>query len=97
MSASGLVMTLLVKPVPGWFVRDDTMLAATRRSAALVVVTDPLSLVFPLPWLAATTSTGVTELMPLYSAIRISPNGTAVLKVTVTVLVLAAEAAIPAA
>ena len=47
--ASGLVITRLVNETPAAVVVDDTMLAATRRSLALVVATVPLSLVVPLP------------------------------------------------
>jgi hypothetical protein len=58
MSPSGEVIRRLVKPLPGPVVRVTTMFAPNRRSAAFVVVAEPLLLLVLLPLLAAVTSTG---------------------------------------
>src|SRR3954467_15297331 len=97
MSPSGTVMTRDVKDAPGPLVSDDTMFAPTIRSVGFVVVTAALALKALLPCPTATTSTGLIGAMPLYSAILISGNGTAALKVTLTTFVFAVEGAMLAA
>jgi uncharacterized membrane protein len=60
------------------------VLAPTKRSAALLVVTVPLLVVELLPEAAATTSTGLVGSIPLYSRIRMSGYVAAPLNVIVT-------------
>jgi hypothetical protein len=90
MSPSGLVITRLVKPVPGPEVVVCTKFAPTKRSLALVVVTTPLLLNPLVPCAAAITSSGFTVSSPLYSAMRMSGDAAVAENVTVTTLPFAA-------
>jgi hypothetical protein len=63
------------------------------RSAALVVATEPLLLVVPLPLLEAVTSTGLLGSAPWYSTIRTSGYAAALENVTVTAFAPAVAAA----
>src|SRR3954462_13998674 len=112
MSPSGLVIMRLIHAGPGPLVRVCTMLAATRRSWALVVVADGVALVALEPVPAAVASTGLppapfpvsrrgrTANLPaatlLYSRMRRSTNCAAASNRTVTVFP-PAEAAMPLA
>jgi len=86
MSSSGLVSIRLVNPDPGPVVREVTVLPATNRSAAFVVVIAPEELVVPLPPAPLAISNGLDGSTPLYSRIRISGKLADPLKCTVTVL-----------
>src|SRR5690349_12731479 len=97
MSPSGDVITRLVNDAPAPVVVLATRLAPTIRSFALVVVAAPLLLELPEPVAAATTSTGLTGAMPLYSAIRTSASGTAAANAIVTVFAFVAAGAMFAA
>src|SRR5215813_7825531 len=89
MSASGLVMTRLVKPEPGPVVVPVVVSAAKRRSFAFVVVAEPLFATVLVPDACAVTSTGLTASSPLYSRIRTSGYAAAGENATVTALVFA--------
>ena len=68
-------------------------LAPRIRSVAFVVLAEPLLQFRPLPELAAVTSTGLLVSAPLYSEMRTSGFFAEVEKVTVTLLLPAAAAA----
>ncbi len=85
MSPSPVVTTRSVYPGPAPVVVCWTVFAANSRSAALVVVSDPLSLVAVAPEAPAAASNGLTVSIPLYSATRISGKFVAPLNKTVTV------------
>src|SRR6516165_7112733 len=93
MSPSGCVSRRLVKPLPGPLVVPATIFAPKIRSAAFVVVAEPLLLVALLPELAAVISTGLLGSAPLYSRMRMSGYDAAPEKFTVTVFVPAVAAA----
>ena len=82
-------MTRFVSPVPATLVTDDTLLAPNSKSLAFTVVSDPESLLVPLPVAPTEPSTGETLSKPRYARMRISGYGTAALKVTVTVFLFA--------
>src|SRR5579863_4721287 len=92
-SPSGLVITRFVNPVPAAFVVFLVQSAPTRRSFALVVVTEPLLAAVLLPTAATDTSSGLPGSKPLYSAIRTSGYEAAAENVTVTRFVFAEAAA----
>src|SRR5689334_6445029 len=94
MLASGVVMIRLVKLVPGAVNPPVVVPAPKITSWAAVVVTDPLFGVVPVPIAEWLTSIGYVGSRPLYSVARMSMNGAAVLKVTVTVFAPAAAALI---
>src|SRR5262245_31967611 len=97
MSPSGDVITRLVNEAPGPVVLFATRFAPTIRSLGLVVVAAPLLPLLPVPVASATTSTGLTGEIPLYSAMRMSGNGTDAANLTVTVFAFAAAGAMLAA
>jgi hypothetical protein len=92
-SPSGVVSSRSVKALPGPIVVVWTRLAAKIRSVAFVGVAEPLLLVTLLPLLAEEPSTGLLGSAPVYSSIRMSADIAPVAKVTVTVFVPAAAAA----
>ena len=92
MSASGLVMMRVVKFVPAAEKPPVVMPAPKISALAVVVVTVPLLAVALVPEAEVPISKGLTVSRPLYSSARMSTEGVAVLKVTVTVLVPAAAA-----
>jgi hypothetical protein len=57
----------VVYPVPPAVVEALDAPAAKRRSAALVVVTEPLFIALPVPIADLVTSTGLTLSIPEYS------------------------------
>ena len=93
MSPSGEVITRDVQPAPGFVVQVVTVLAATSRSGALVVAAAGVLLVAALPVADAVTSTGLPGSSPEYSSVRTSAKTAGTVKETLTVLALAAAAA----
>ena len=93
MSPSGLVMTLLVNPVPGPLVKPVVRFAAKRSSLPPVVVSGPLLLLVVLPEAPATASSGAVGSSPAYSRMRMSTHTAGTLNLTVTEFVPAAAAA----
>src|SRR5215472_16618143 len=93
-SASGEVIIRLVKLGPAAVNPPVVVPAPKITSWAAVVVTDPLLGVVPVPTAECTTSIGYFGSRPLYSVARMSMNGAAALKVTVTVFAPAAAALI---
>jgi hypothetical protein len=88
-----LVSKRRVDPLPAPVVSVPTMLAATKRSVAFLVITVPLLLEVLLPVAVALTSSALSGSTPLYSRIRMSTEIAAALNFTVTVFVPAAAAA----
>ena len=82
----------LTKFVPAAEKPPVVMPAPKISALAAVVVTAPLFADVPVPEAEVPTSNGLTGSRPLYSRARMSTNGVAVLKLTVTVFVPAAAA-----
>src|SRR5689334_23080924 len=86
MSKSGVVMIRLVKPVPA-AVKPPAVMPAPKISALeTVVVTAPLFADALVPDADVPVISGATGSRPLYSVMRRSTKGVAVLKLTVTTL-----------
>jgi hypothetical protein len=83
-----------VKGAPAACVLVLTVFAATIKSFAFVVASEPLLLSPLSPWAEAVPSSGALGLTPLYSRIRTSGYTTAAENVTVTTFAPAAAAAI---
>jgi hypothetical protein len=94
MSRSGVVMMRLVKFVPAPENPPAVMPAPKISALGTVVVTAPLLADALVPDADVPATSGATGSRPLYSVIRRSTNGVAVLNVTVTVFVPAAAALI---
>src|SRR5262245_59529378 len=94
MSKSGVVIIRLVKFAPAAEKPPVVMPAPKMSVLGTVVVTAPLLADALVPDVEVPTTSGATGSRPLYSVIRRSTNSVAVLKVTFTVLVPAADALI---
>ncbi len=97
MSASGTVMIRVVNPVPEP-VNPPVVIPAPKMSSTAIGGRDvPLLALAAVPAADADLSNGVDGSSPLYSVIRTSAYGTALLNVTVTVFAPAAAALISCA
>ena len=90
MSASGIVIRRVVKPV-GDPLKPPVVIPAPKiSSVAYPVVTFPLLALVAVPAADAVLSRGLDASRPLYSVIRTSAYGTGLLNTTVTLFVPAA-------